>query len=510
MAKKSEHRPIHRTDLLPSNMTAGKEAAVREVLVAYRAGAVMLGREQWRLFFETGRFNKNFDKDKKTYAAVIGAANRVQMCRYQVVGALQSWVSNRSNEFRETVVRSSLSPETKHMLHVVNKAGACFCKDDVFMPKSGAVIPDDVRRLARSIMRHVMAKHRRPNLSRISMRLDHRAGAISRPTAVDQNGRVGWWVRLSTMQKGRKIDVPLLTYDFHEQRPGRITDGIQINMDRDGHLTFGVVTDMGEACAASRDAYDGNGEIALDFGLSTLFATSNGQMLGQNWLRDLRRYDERITKIARGMQRRGLKPRQSQRYRDAVVALRGFLRTEIGRVLNKLVEQGQPTELVVERLDFRNPSLSRRLNRILQNAGHSIIRAKLQDLEERLGITSTEVNPAYTSQTCSRCGYVDKKNRRDQKTFRCLWCGHVMHADLNAARNIGERRALPIGSVFQGKAAILAELVRRFGERRVFMTRSGGRGSTNDPRSSNPCFKGKVERGSDVAESEPSQDLVAA
>lgn len=312
------------------------------------------------------------------------------------------------------------------------------------------------------------------------------------------------------MRKGRKIDVPLLTYDFHEQRPGRITDGIQINMDRDGHLTFGVVTDMGEACAASRDAYDGNGEIALDFGLSTLFATSNGKMLGQNWLRDLRRYDERITKIARGMQRRGLKPRQSQRYRDAVVALRGFLRTEIGRVLNKLVEQGQPTELVVERLDFRNPSLSRRLNRILQNAGHSIIRAKLQDLEERLGITSTEVNPAYTSQTCSRCGYVDKKNRRDQKTFRCLWCGHVMHADLNAARNIGERRALPIGSVFQGKAAILAELVRRFGERRVIMTRSGGRGSTTDPRSSNPCFKGKVERGSDVAESEPSQDLVAA
>lgn len=142
MAKKSEHRPIHRTDLLPSNMTAGKEAAVREVLVAYRAGAVMLGREQWRLFFETGRFNKNFDKDKKTYAAVIGAANRVQMCRHQVVGALQSWVSNRSNEFRETVVRSSLSPETKHMLHVVNKAGACFCKGDVFMPKSGAVIPD--------------------------------------------------------------------------------------------------------------------------------------------------------------------------------------------------------------------------------------------------------------------------------------------------------------------------------------------------------------------------------
>jgi len=27
------------------------------------------------------------------------------------------------------------------------------------------------------------------------------------------------------------------------------------------------------------------------------------------------------------------------------------------------------------------------------------------------------VNPAYTSQTCSNCGYVDKKNRKSQAAF---------------------------------------------------------------------------------------------
>lgn len=32
-------------------------------------------RKQWRLFLERGRFNKNFDKYKKNYAAVIGAAS---------------------------------------------------------------------------------------------------------------------------------------------------------------------------------------------------------------------------------------------------------------------------------------------------------------------------------------------------------------------------------------------------------------------------------------------------
>src|SRR5690606_176673 len=111
-------------------------------LAAYRRGAVLLGREQWRLFHETGRFNKNHDVDKTTFASVIGAANRVQMCRYQVVGQLHGWVSNRANEFRDAVNRSTLPPDTKHMLHVVNRMGAWFLRADVVMRETGEIIPE--------------------------------------------------------------------------------------------------------------------------------------------------------------------------------------------------------------------------------------------------------------------------------------------------------------------------------------------------------------------------------
>ncbi len=48
-------RPVMRTDLLPSNMTATKEAQVRVVLAAFRRGALMLASEQWPLFYEAGR-----------------------------------------------------------------------------------------------------------------------------------------------------------------------------------------------------------------------------------------------------------------------------------------------------------------------------------------------------------------------------------------------------------------------------------------------------------------------
>ncbi len=46
------------------------------------------------------------------------------------------------------------------------------------------------------------------------------------------------------------------------------------------------------------------------------------------------------------------------------------------------------------------------------------------------------INPAYTSQTCNKCGNVDKENRKTQAAFICTACGHRDNADVNAALNI--------------------------------------------------------------------------
>ena len=58
---------------------------------------------------------------------------------------------------------------------------------------------------------------------------------------------------------------------------------------------------------------------------------------------------------------------------------------------------------------------------------------------QREGVPVVLVDPRNTSRTCSRCGFVDKRNRRSQAEFLCIRCGHQAHADINAARNLATR-----------------------------------------------------------------------
>ena len=82
----------------------------------------------------------------------------------------------------------------------------------------------------------------------------------------------------------------------------------------------------------------------------------------------------------------------------------------------------------------------RGLNRSLRQASMGRLssmlayKTKLAD-----GVGMILVNPAYTSQTCSQCGYVAKENRESQAVFICKKCSYKTNADVNAAKNILKR-----------------------------------------------------------------------
>lgn len=84
----------------------------------------------------------------------------------------------------------------------------------------------------------------------------------------------------------------------------------------------------------------------------------------------------------------------------------------------------------------KNVAQKRGLNRSIQEQSWGALADKLTYKAEALGKPVVRVNPAYTSQACSRCGSVDARSRRSQAEFCCVDCGFACNADVNAARNI--------------------------------------------------------------------------
>jgi len=81
-----------------------------------------------------------------------------------------------------------------------------------------------------------------------------------------------------------------------------------------------------------------------------------------------------------------------------------------------------------------NKKARKRINRI----PYGLLRLTLQHKGPQMGVKVVEVPPRYTSQTCSRCGYRAKANRK-RRLFLCQRCGFTANADRNASVNIGLR-----------------------------------------------------------------------
>ena len=226
---------------------------------------------------------------------------------------------------------------------------------------------------------------------------------------------------------------------------------------KEGKINISLIKDK-----VSRPYFPEREKIALDLGLNELFACNDGNLFGRNFKRKLLRYDLILTKLMKNLQKQGIKPSKNKRYKNLTNDVREYLKNEINRILNRIIDLYKPREIVLEKLNFQNSNLSRKMNRVLNNFGKGIITKKLESIEEEFGIVITYINPAYTSQECSKCGYVDKNNRKSQKEFECKCCGNKKNADVNGSRAVFKRSSFKELNVYRSKRYILNFLLREF------------------------------------------------
>lgn len=194
--------------------------------------------------------------------------------------------------------------------------------------------------------------------------------------------------------------------------------------------------------------------IGIDRGVANTLALSNGERLSvPRSLEAIERRHRAAQRIAARRKRGSIRRAKALRRAAKLSARRARIRRDWQHKAALNIAQRFGT-VVLEDLRIKNMTASAKgtiddpgrmvrqkagLNRSILNQGwfgfETILAYKL---EERGGYLC-KVDPAYTSQTCSDCGTVDRQSRESQAAFVCQHCGFRSHADHNAAINILRR-----------------------------------------------------------------------
>jgi putative transposase len=184
--------------------------------------------------------------------------------------------------------------------------------------------------------------------------------------------------------------------------------------------------------------------VGIDRGVANTLALSTGEMLNLPDLAGLDRQHRRAQRVL-ARRKKGSKRRQRQLRRCARIKARaGRIRRDWHHKASTAIAQ-RFSHVALEDLNVKGMTANgpgkRGLNRSILNQGwHAFETMLAYKLEERGG-TLHKVPAAYTSLACSQCGTVDRRSRESQAVFACKHCGHIMHADINAAINISRRSA---------------------------------------------------------------------
>jgi putative transposase len=171
--------------------------------------------------------------------------------------------------------------------------------------------------------------------------------------------------------------------------------------------------------------------IGIDMGVANFCVDSNGNFIKNP--KHFKVYEDKLRIENRSLSR---KKKFSNRWKKQAKKL-GLLHHKIANVRKDFLHKESTImakkyhTVYLEDLNIKNMSKNKNLSKHILDCGWGMFRTML---EYKTNVF--RVNPKYTSQTCNECGTKDAKNRLTQSEFVCKNCGHISHADINAAKNI--------------------------------------------------------------------------
>ncbi len=224
-----------------------------------------------------------------------------------------------------------------------------------------------------------------------------------------------FWVRLSSLGKKLQLKLPARKHiQFNKfYKSWTLKKSVRIGKDLTGNYYLEVFFEKTEPLKILKGRAK-----AVDIGYKKLIVSSSGEYLGDS------KIYEKISRKKQGSKAfdRALQERDE----------------EINRACKSL-NLVQVKTLIVE--DLKNVKrnsrgkIRKQFNNKLQRWSYSKVLNKLSLICEESGVTFKKVNPAYTSQRCSKCGAIHKESRKSE-VYSCIVCGKTLDADFNASLNI--------------------------------------------------------------------------
>jgi Putative transposase DNA-binding domain/Probable transposase len=270
-----------------------------------------------------------------------------------------------------------------------------------------------------------------------------------------------YWVRLSLLEKGQPVLLPVKLAAYHRQALAGKTLNTSTVLARkaDGWwLTLSYEEQVNIETPPDAPV------IGIDVGIANFITTSTGKQYGTfngklaaRHKRD-REKRRRKAKLRACLKQKGVTRLPSTRNKK----LARHVRQEINRAVNELYRDCPDAQFAYEQLNVAGMQFkARRMNAYLYASNLAHIPAQLAWGAAKRGIRARKVKSAYSSQECHRCHHVSRENRPNQQTFCCVVCGHTTHADVNAAENLASRLGDQELAACADRKAIKALLARR-------------------------------------------------
>jgi len=222
---------------------------------------------------------------------------------------------------------------------------------------------------------------------------------------------------------------------------------------------------------------------AIDLGITEVFTDSDGDRFGTDFGKTLAQYSDELLK--KGKRRNPLhalhrhyqqhnpeKAKQIRKYNLGKKKLAQQHRKQkiriteiVNRSLNRFLQSKDPKIVVYEDLHHLNgKAKSKKLSRLVSLWVRQTIQDRLSFKVSQRGSLLRQVNCAYSSQVCPRCGWVSPSNRSGD-SFSCSFCGLTALSDFCAALELLRRKNDPEISLWTPKAQVKLILLARFRRR---------------------------------------------